>query len=170
MLFYIALTTITVLFAGLVCSKRMPSRFLTGGEQMALPQQASRLTRQQTINGLALTLIFLLLFGVSAFRTCIGNDYERYVEFVHLIEYNQVVPTEIGFNGLVRLINTLSGFENAKLMFAIYAFVTVLLFLVGISSPMVTGTANTFIPFLMQSRMKRLSSPLLYLAPPPNHR
>ena len=131
MLFYIALTTITVLFAGLVCSKRMPSRFLTGGEQMALPQQASRLTRQQTINGLALTLIFLLLFGVSAFRTGIGNDYERYVEFVHLIEYNQVVPTEIGFNGLVRLINTLSGFENAKLMFAIYAFVTVLLFLVG---------------------------------------
>ena len=131
MLFYILLTTITVVFAGLVCSRRMLARFLTGGEQTSLPQQASHLTRQQTINGLALTLIFLLLFAVSAFRTGIGNDYERYVEFVHLIQFNQVVPTEIGFNGLVRLINALSGFENAKLMFALYAFVTILLFLVG---------------------------------------
>jgi len=103
----------------------------TGGAVHAIAQQACHLTRQQTVNRICLIFLFFLLFTVSAFRTGIGNDYERYVEFVHLIQFNQVVPTEIGFNLLVRLINGLSGFENAKLMFAIYAFVTILLFLIG---------------------------------------
>ena len=68
MLFYIALTTITVLFAGLVCSKRMPSRFLTGGEQMALPQQASRLTRQSGVN---------LDFPAFVWRFCFSYRYRK---------------------------------------------------------------------------------------------
>ena len=40
------------------------------------------ITRQQMLNGLSLSAIFLLLFGVSACRLNVGNDYAKYVEFM----------------------------------------------------------------------------------------
>ena len=89
-------------------------------------------TRQQMLNGLSLSAIFLLLFGVSACRLNVGNDYAKYVEFMHLIYCNAFVPTEFGFNQVVRLLYGISGFENYLLVFAFFAFFTILLFLYGI--------------------------------------
>ena len=76
--------------------------------------------------------LFLLLFAVSACRLNVGNDYAKYVEFMHLVNCNAYVPTEFGFNAIVKLIYTLSGFENFLLVFAFFAFFTVLLFLAAI--------------------------------------
>ena len=92
----------------------------------------NRISRQQMLNGLCLSFIFLVLFALSACRLNVGNDYAKYVEFMHLIYCNAYVPTEIGFNSLLKLLYATSGFENFLLVFGFFAFFTVLLFLISI--------------------------------------
>ncbi|MCM1133954.1 MAG: EpsG family protein [Clostridium sp.] len=89
-------------------------------------------SRQQMLNGLCLLSVFLVLFAVSACRLNVGNDYAKYVEFMHLINCNAFVPTEFGFNQVVRILYGISGFENYLLVFAFFAFFTILLFLTAI--------------------------------------
>ena len=83
-------------------------------------------------NRICLLGIFLILFVLSACRLNVGTDYAKYVEFMHLVNCDSYVPTEIGFNLLVKFIYWLSGYENYLLVFAVYAFVTVLLFMLAI--------------------------------------
>ena len=90
------------------------------------------ITRQQMLNTLGLLSIFLTLFAISACRLNVGNDYAKYVEFMHLIDCDAYVPTEFGFNSIVKLLYQISGFENYLLVFAFFAFFTVLLFLTAI--------------------------------------
>ena len=118
MILYITVAAVTVLLAGLVCNQPVI--------------QPYRITRQQMCNRICLLAIFLILFALSACRLNVGNDYAKYVEFMHLVNCDSYVPTEIGFNLLVKLIYGLSGYENYLLVFAAYAFVTVLVFLLAI--------------------------------------
>lgn len=118
MILYITVAAVTVLLAGLVCNQPVT--------------QPYRITRQQMCNRICLLAIFLILFALSACRLNVGNDYAKYVEFMHLVNCDSYVPTEIGFNLLVKLIYGLSGYENYLLVFAVYAFVTVFLFLLAI--------------------------------------
>lgn len=118
MILYITVAAVTVLLAGLVSNQPLT--------------QPYRITRQQMCNRICLLGIFLILFALSACRLNVGNDYAKYVEFMHLVNCDSYVPTEIGFNLLVKLIYGLSGYENYLLVFAIYAFVTVFLFLLAI--------------------------------------
>lgn len=117
MILYITVAVVTALLASLVDSH--PTR------------QSHTLTRQQICNRVCLTAIFLILFLLSACRLNVGNDYAKYVEFMHLVNCDAYVPTEIGFNLLVKLIYGLSGYENFLLVFAFYSFVTVLFFLLA---------------------------------------
>lgn len=117
MILYITVAVVTALLASLVDNH--PTR------------QSHTLTRQQLCNRVCLTAIFLILFLLSACRLNVGNDYAKYVEFMHLVNCNAYVPTEIGFNLLVKLIYGLSGYENFLLVFAFYSFVTVLFFLLA---------------------------------------
>ena len=94
--------------------------------------QPYRVTRQQMCNRVCLLAIFLILFALSACRQNVGNDYAKYVEFMHLVNSNAYVPTEAGFNLLVKIVYGISGFENYLLVFAIYAFATISLFLLAI--------------------------------------
>ncbi|MBD5525550.1 MAG: EpsG family protein [Lachnospiraceae bacterium] len=115
MILYITVAAVTVLLACMVNSRPVIQPYKT--------------TRQQMCNRVCLLSIFLILFALSACRLNVGNDYAKYVEFMHLVNCDSYVPTEIGFNLLVKLIYGLSGFENYLLVFAVYAFVTVFLFL-----------------------------------------
>ena len=117
MILYITVAAVTVLLASMVDNR--PAT------------QPYRVTRQQMCNRVCLLSVFLILFSLSACRLNVGNDYAKYVEFMHLINCDAYVPTEIGFNLLVKLIYGLSGFENYLLVFAVYAFVTILFFLVA---------------------------------------
>ena len=90
------------------------------------------ITRGQMLNGLSFFSLFLILFALSACRLNVGNDYAKYVEFMHLIRCDAYVPTEFGFNFIVKLLYGISGFENYLLVFAFFAFFTVLLFLMAI--------------------------------------
>ncbi len=94
--------------------------------------QQNMISRQQILNGLCLVSVFLLLFGLAGCRLNVGNDYAKYVEFMHLINCDAFVPTEAGFNWIVRIIYNLSGFENYLLVFAFFAFFTVLIFMAAI--------------------------------------
>lgn len=82
-------------------------------------------------NRVCLLSIFLVLFALSACRLNVGNDYAKYVEFMHLVNCDAYVPTEIGFNLLVKIVYGLSGYENYLLVFAIYAFATMYIFLLA---------------------------------------
>ena len=88
--------------------------------------------KRQALNAVSLFFMFLILFAVAASRLNVGNDYAKYVEFMHLTYCNAYVPTEVGFNLLTKAIYGISGFENYLLVFAIFAFFTVLLFLQAI--------------------------------------
>ncbi len=94
--------------------------------------QAYKITRQQMCNRICLAAIFFILSAVSASRLNVGNDYAKYVEFMHLVNCDAYVPTEAGFNLLVKVIYGISGFENFLLVFAVYAFVTIFLFMLAI--------------------------------------
>lgn len=118
MILYITVAAVTVLLAGMVNNHPVTQPYST--------------TRQQMCNRICLLSVFLILFALSACRLNVGNDYAKYVEFMHLVNCDAYVPTEIGFNLLVKLVYGLSGFENYLLVFAIYAFVTVLVFLLAI--------------------------------------
>lgn len=94
--------------------------------------QSYKTTRKQMCNRVCLLSIFFILFALSACRQNVGNDYAKYVEFMHLVNCNAYVPTEPGFNLLVKIIYGISGFENYLLVFAVYAFATILFFLLAI--------------------------------------
>ncbi len=117
MILYITLAAATALLAGMVVNMPVTRPY--------------RITRQQMCNRICLVSVFLMLFAVSACRLNVGNDYAKYVEFMHLVNCDAYVPTEIGFNLLVKLIYGLSGFENFLLVFAVYAFFTILFFLLA---------------------------------------
>ena len=118
MILYILVAVLTVLL-GLTVQKAENGR-------------SSGITRQQALNAVSLFFMFLILFAVAASRLNVGNDYAKYVEFMHLTYCNAYVPTEVGFNLLTKAIYGISGFENYLLVFAIFAFFTVLLFLQAI--------------------------------------
>ncbi len=115
MILYITVAAVTALLAGMVNNRPVTRPYRT--------------TRQQMCNRVCLLSIFLILFALSACRLNVGNDYAKYVEFMHLVNCDAYVPTEIGFNLLVKVIYGLSGFENYLLVFAVYAFVTLWFFL-----------------------------------------
>ena len=117
MILYITVAAVTVLLAGTVNNR--PAT------------QPYRATRQQMYNRVCILSIFIILFALSACRLNVGNDYAKYVEFMHLINCDAYVPTEIGFNAVVKLIYGVSGFENYLLVFAVYAFVTIFTFLLA---------------------------------------
>lgn len=91
----------------------------------------SGMTRQQMVNIASGFIIFVALFMVSALRLNVGNDYSKYVEFMHLVFSRAYVPTEIGFNALTYCVYWLCGFENYILVFAIFSFATIAFFMLA---------------------------------------
>lgn len=85
-------------------------------------------TRQRMVNVIVISGVFLALFMVSALRLNVGNDYAKYVEFMHLVYSRAYVPTEAGFNAVTYAIYYLCGFENYILVFAVFAFATLFFF------------------------------------------
>lgn len=130
MIFYLIITIITIGFAFMVRNTPIVWQTRTG----QLLHRQDIVSRQQACNRLCLFSIFIILFGVSACRLNVGNDYAKYVEFMHLIACGAYdsVPTEIGFNALVAVLYYISGYENFLLVFAVFSFFTLLFFIKAI--------------------------------------
>lgn len=122
------------------------------------------ISRQQLLNIVACFIIFTLLFAVSALRLNVGNDYLKYVEIMHLVYYNAYVPTEIGFNALSYIIYYLCGFENYLLVFAIFAFVTIFLFMKAMYEQSEWFTYSFILFMLLGYYFQSLSTVRYYLA------
>ncbi|MDE6219679.1 MAG: EpsG family protein [Lachnospiraceae bacterium] len=86
-------------------------------------------TRKSVQNRLLITGIFCILFLIMALRFDIGNDYGQYTETAHEAFVGGYVVTEVGFNWLVRFLYGLAGGEYYELLFAVFAFATLLFFL-----------------------------------------
>ena len=99
------------------------------GDRKIRLQGDPRVSRAGFRRGVCLFGIFALLFTVSALRVGIGNDYYKYVEFINRITFDSYVPTEWGFNMLVKLCNILFGPENYMAVFAVIAACTLVIFL-----------------------------------------
>ena len=121
--FYILVAVLTIYLASKVQVCRQiqekTSAYTIGGLQ----------TRRCFQNRLYLTGIFGILFLCSALRFDIGNDYRQYTQTAHEVYVGGYVVTEAGFNWLVRILYSLSGGEYYELVFAVFAFVTLFIFL-----------------------------------------
>lgn len=115
MLLYISVTILTVAFAYRVTALRV--------------ECCEMGSRKSYTNLLYMTGIFTTLFLLSAIRFDVGNDYEQYTKTAHEAFVGGYVVTEPGFNWLVRLVYTMLGGEYYEVIFAIFALVTLLLFL-----------------------------------------
>ena len=83
-------------------------------------------------NKALMAAIFVILAVPAILRQNVGNDYMRYVAFFHLANIDAYVPTEPGFNLLVKLIYGLCGYENSLLVFAVFSVLTIAFFLIAI--------------------------------------
>ncbi len=113
MVLYTGVTALTLGLACLVNNRKVPAR-------------------QRYINQVCLASVFMILFLLSALRIGIGNDYVSYVNTFHEIYagYDKsYIVTEPGFNFVVKALYTMAGGEAYVLVFAVFAFVTVGLFL-----------------------------------------
>lgn len=117
-LFYLLIAAVTCVMADQVCLDQ------TG----ALVWDHGRRTRKSFQNRLLITGIFWILFLMMALRFDIGNDYRQYTQTAHEAYVGGYVVTETGFNWLVRLLYWLAGGEYYELVFAVFAFVTLLFF------------------------------------------
>lgn len=115
MLLYTAVATITILLAFFVVNKPAATAYGT--------------TRRQALSGACLVAIFVILFALSALRLDLGNDYKTYAITCHEAWVDGYVVTEPGFNILVKVLYTLAGWENYILVFAVFAFVTIFLYM-----------------------------------------
>lgn len=101
----------------------------TGTVYLAVKAEQNRQVGKRFLTRTYLYAIFAILFLCSALRFNVGNDYRQYTQTAHEAYVGGYVVTEAGFNWLVRLVYGLCGGEWYEVVFAVFAFVTLLLFL-----------------------------------------
>lgn len=125
MTLYLLITALTVFMAYFVNS-------VCAGKQNSMGGAAAK-SRQEMLNAVLLTGIFAVLFALSALRIGIGNDYWVYRDnFLHIISGDTKVSYEIGFKVLVKVLQSLFGYDNYRIVFAVMAFLTVFFFVKGL--------------------------------------
>lgn len=103
-------------------------------------------TRQIAVNKSAVIMVFLLLFGVSACRIAVGNDYWVYRQYILFIAQDRLVATEFGFNWLVRLVQWLTGNDECYLIvMGIFSFGTVYFFVKAMYRQSMWFAASVFL-------------------------
>ncbi len=108
--------------------------------------------------------IFWILFCVMALRFDIGNDYRQYTQTAHEAYVGGYVVTEAGFNWLVRLLYGIAGGEYYELMFAVFAFVTLLFFLKAFMRQSVSFSQTFFLFMTMGLYFQTFNTVRYYLA------
>ena len=129
MVMYFFLTAVCLAFAYFVNTAYRREGVYVGDKKI----NTSLPTRQETVNRLMLVSIFLVLFGLSALRYGIGNDYWTYrYEFLDIHRADTKISFEIGFQLFVRIMQFIVGVDNYIPIFAVISFFTCLFFVKGI--------------------------------------
>lgn len=109
--------------------------FLVHDDEVEGSKLKSRyLSRQDTWNRILIVVITVLLFAVSACRIAVGNDYWVYRNDFLLIEQNRKTSFEIGFVGVVKILQAVLDHDQYLPIFAVFAFFTVLFFVRGLEN------------------------------------
>lgn len=124
----------------------------------------AEIARWQMLDGAVLLALFVILFVVEASRQNVGNDYAKYVEFMHLVVSHAYVPTEVGFNWIVKILYGISGFENHLLVFAFFSFATIAFFLAAIYKQSVNFFFSFFLFMAFGYYFQSFSTVRYYLA------
>ncbi len=95
----------------------------TDGNRLLLPSAAVMRDK------ICLTALFFILFIPSALRIHTGNDYLTYIVRFHDAYTGNHIVTEPGFNLIVNAVYRFMGQEVFLLVFAVFAFLTVAVFL-----------------------------------------
>lgn len=120
MILYITVAVISLMIA---------SKIETQDKDTLLIRNGKSDNRQGVINRICLLGLFALLFVVSALRIHTGNDYQTYIDRFHDIVCGNYVVTEKGFNLVVIAIYRFFQKEAYLVVFAVFAFLTVFVFL-----------------------------------------
>ncbi len=119
---YLTLTVLVIALAALANNQDYVKLHTAPSEWQYLPGR--RMTRQQACNIVVAVAIFVLLAGVSACRIAVGNDYWVYRYQFNLIMQERHVSYEWGFNLVVRMIQTLFGYDNYLPVFGFFSIAT----------------------------------------------
>ncbi len=141
-LFYMLIAAVTCLMAYQV---KLWQHLLVQGKTKV--QEYGRMMRAQFLDRLFTVGIFVVLFVMMALRFDIGNDYAQYTQTAHEAFVDGYVVTEIGFNMLVKILYWLMGGEYYEVVFAVFAFFTLLFFFKAFKRQSV-DFAQTFFLFM----------------------
>ncbi len=158
MIIYLLVTLTVVALAALIKKPTAAPVLVLAGHDRR------QITRQQMLNSAALSAVVTILFGVAACRLNVGNDYAKYVEFMHLVVSDSYVPTEVGFNWLVRILYGISGFENYLLVFAFFALATIVIFIGAIYKQSTSFIFSFFLFMAFAYYFQSFSTVRYYLA------
>lgn len=122
---YILLVVFTVGFALCIRNREYVPMHVKGAYG---PGEYPGFCREQARNLVAETGIYILLAGVSACRIAVGNDYWVYRDNFKLIMQERHVSSELGFNLIVRLIQTIFGYDKYLPVFGFFSLLTVFFF------------------------------------------
>ena len=123
-LVYVGLTVICGILGLYVDNREYVPRAVEGGRRYG----GGPCTRTRARNRIALWAVYCLMAGVSACRIAVGNDYWVYRENFNLIAQNRHVSSELGFNYIVKWLQTLFGYDAYLPVFAFFSLVTVFFF------------------------------------------
>lgn len=133
MILYIGLTVIAVIAAYGIDTQEPVSPYGT--------------TRKRAQGKILFAFVFVLLFGVSACRVSVGNDYGEYLKLFEKISLRQHVSSEIGFNVVVAGFQYLlgDGIWCSRFLLALFSFGTVWFFLKAVYDQSVDFSAALFL-------------------------
>ncbi len=122
---YIVLTAL-VTGLGLLVQKEQSHRDVQAGcSGSSRRLQMPSITRLEAWNRALICMVFLLLFGVSACRIAVGNDYWVYRADFLLILQNRHVAFEPGFIWVVKALQAVLNYDQYLPIFALFSFFTV---------------------------------------------
>ena len=123
-----------------------------------------RRTKKSFRNRLLIAGIFTILFALMALRFDVGNDYRQYTETAHEAYVGGYVVTEVGFNWTVRLLYGIAGGECYELVFAAFAFATLLFFFQAFARQSVRFAQSFFLFMTLGLYFQTFNTVRYYLA------
>ena len=122
------------------------------------------ITRDQMVNRVCFGGIFFLLFLFSSFRIGIGNDYWQYRTYFNTIYKGQEDTLEWGFNLVVIFVQKIFGYDQYRILFALFAATTLWFFLKAIYEQSESFLLSFFFFFALGNYMNSFTTVRYYLA------
>ena len=160
-LVYISLVCVTVFLAFFVNNREHVTACMEPGND---GRRKQGLTRGEARSLVAITAIYLLMMGVSACRIAVGNDYWVYRQNFALIMQNRLVASEFGFNAIVKVIQTIFGYDKYLPVFGFFSIITVFFFVKALRDQATDFAFSLFLLMTNGYYFNSLNSVRYYLA------